>query len=276
MYLGLPACLQIFDIDRVSTHVHCQWRRNVARSHHRLMTVNGLLYQPLHGSCRQLFMTAWVMQFNSIATLLGRTAQIDLSLSLGWHLTVSQMRVKAACGLNPSRSQLRLSACLSMTSRARHSQQVVSKRTSSTDVSSATPQGISASNYQYAHRASLDACTHLFMCQPCSCGFFARITLSKKVQSSMLVWMTTQSLPRCLKLQNAGVRKKACRPSAVNPFIQAALAEARHTCTDMSGDHDGDGGSYSDLEDFIVCKPDRSYTSLFAQHYKYSAQEQGC
>ena len=51
------------------------------------------------------------------------------------------------------------------------------------------------------------------------------------------------------------------------------MAEARHTCTDLNGDLDGDGGSYSDLEDFIVCKPERSYKSLFAQHYKYSARE---
>lgn len=50
------------------------------------------------------------------------------------------------------------------------------------------------------------------------------------------------------------------------------MAEARYTCTNVSGDLDGDGG-YSDLEDFIVCKPDRSYKSLFAQHYKYSARE---
>ena len=51
------------------------------------------------------------------------------------------------------------------------------------------------------------------------------------------------------------------------------MAEARYTCTDVSGDLEGDGGSYSDLEDFIVCKPDRSYNSLFAQHYKYFARE---
>lgn len=51
------------------------------------------------------------------------------------------------------------------------------------------------------------------------------------------------------------------------------MAEARRSCPDLSGDLDGDDGSYSDLEDFIVCKPERSYKSLFAQHYKYSAHE---
>lgn len=68
-------------------------------------------------------------------------------------------------------------------------------------------------------------------------------------------------------------RKTANKNSAINPYIQAALAEARYTCTDLSGDLGGDWGSYSDLEDFIVCKPDRSYKSLFAEHYKYSARE---
>lgn len=61
--------------------------------------------------------------------------------------------------------------------------------------------------------------------------------------------------------------------SSTNPYIQAAMAEARCLCTDLSGNPDGDEGSYSDLEDFIVCKPERSYKSLFAQHYKYSAHE---
>ena len=37
------------------------------------------------------------------------------------------------------------------------------------------------------------------------------------------------------------------------------MAEAQYTCTDVSGDLDRDGASYSDLEDFVVCKPDRSY-----------------
>ncbi|KAL0019081.1 hypothetical protein WJX79_005114 [Trebouxia sp. C0005] len=58
---------------------------------------------------------------------------------------------------------------------------------------------------------------------------------------------------------------------STNPFIQAAMAEARQSCTNNCQDLDGDGGSYSDLEDFIVCKPNRSYTSLFSKHYKYSA-----
>lgn len=51
------------------------------------------------------------------------------------------------------------------------------------------------------------------------------------------------------------------------------MAEGRHTSLYLNVDLDGDGGSYSNLEDFIVCKPDRSYKSLFAQHYKYSAHE---
>ena len=68
------------------------------------------------------------------------------------------------------------------------------------------------------------------------------------------------------------VRQKITRTSA-NPFIQAAIAEARQSYTDNCSDLDKDGGDYSDLEDFIVCKPDRSYTSLFSKHYNYSAVE---
>ena len=60
--------------------------------------------------------------------------------------------------------------------------------------------------------------------------------------------------------------------SAVNPFIRAAMAEARQSCADVNNEFEGDSGTFSDLEDFIVCKPDRSYTSLFAKHYKYSGQ----
>ena len=73
----------------------------------------------------------------------------------------------------------------------------------------------------------------------------------------------------------AGVKRNTAgnKMSSINPYIQAAMAEARRSCPDLSGDLDGDDGSYSDLEDFIVCKPERSYKSLFAQHYKYSAHE---
>ena len=37
--------------------------------------------------------------------------------------------------------------------------------------------------------------------------------------------------------------KAGKKPSATNPYIQAAMAEARHMCTDVSGDLDGDGGT---------------------------------
>ena len=41
--------------------------------------------------------------------------------------------------------------------------------------------------------------------------------------------------------------------------------------TYAEADCNADTGDYSDLEDFIVCKPDRSYESMFAKHYRYSA-----
>ncbi len=70
---------------------------------------------------------------------------------------------------------------------------------------------------------------------------------------------------------HTGLAKQKCAKKSANPFIQAAMAEARQSCANSCQDLEGDGGSYSDLEDFIVCKPDRSYTSLFSKHYKYSA-----
>ena len=64
-------------------------------------------------------------------------------------------------------------------------------------------------------------------------------------------------------------KHKANRP--INSFVQAALAESRQATAVGKADIDGDGGDFSDLEDFIVCKPDRSYQNLFAKHYRYSA-----
>ncbi|DBA84407.1 TPA: hypothetical protein ACH3X1_006045 [Trebouxia sp. C0004] len=68
----------------------------------------------------------------------------------------------------------------------------------------------------------------------------------------------------------AGLARQKVAKKSANPFIQAAMAEARQSGTNSCQDLEGDGGSYSDLEDFIVCKPDRNYTSLFSKHYKYS------
>ena len=34
---------------------------------------------------------------------------------------------------------------------------------------------------------------------------------------------------------------------------------------------DSSCGDFPDLEDFIVCKPDRNYLSLFSKHYRYSS-----
>ena len=56
----------------------------------------------------------------------------------------------------------------------------------------------------------------------------------------------------------------------MNSYLKAALAEERcREVTDSEADDDG----YSDLEDFIVCKPDRDYTSFIAREFKYSADD---
>ena len=66
-------------------------------------------------------------------------------------------------------------------------------------------------------------------------------------------------------------KKRSKRRSPLNPFIKAAMAEARQLGTYAEVDCNVDAGDYSDLEDFIVCKPDRSYELLFANHYRYAA-----
>lgn len=56
----------------------------------------------------------------------------------------------------------------------------------------------------------------------------------------------------------------------MNSYLKAALAEERcREVTDSEADDDG----YSDLEDFIVCKPDRDYKSFIAREFKYSADD---
>ena len=58
----------------------------------------------------------------------------------------------------------------------------------------------------------------------------------------------------------------AGRYQPTNAYVRAALAEARHRGTLDSDDESG----YSDLEDFIVCKPGRDYQNLIAKEFKYS------
>ena len=36
---------------------------------------------------------------------------------------------------------------------------------------------------------------------------------------------------------------------------------------------EGDDENYSDLEDFIVCKPERDYDSFIARQFRYSAAD---
>jgi hypothetical protein len=85
-----------------------------------------------------------------------------------------------------------------------------------------------------------------------------------------------QSGKAALALEDARKRRQGRRSSA-NPFIDAVLLE------DLAhgGAHDeSDSGSdaYSDLEDFIVCKPGRrtcDYVALIDEHFRYSADEYG-
>ena len=42
-----------------------------------------------------------------------------------------------------------------------------------------------------------------------------------------------------------------------------------HADSDDSGSGAGDDSGWSDLEDFIVCKPDRDYSKLFDRRFGY-------
>ena len=85
-----------------------------------------------------------------------------------------------------------------------------------------------------------------------------------------------QSGKAALALENARKRRRGRRSSA-NPFIDAVMLE------DLAhgGTHDEDdcgSDDYSDLEDFIVCKPGRrtcDYVALIDEHFRYSADEYG-
>ena len=96
--------------------------------------------------------------------------------------------------------------------------------------------------------------------------------------------------------------KRALSRKTNNPFVAAALAEmARHKgsgkywrgdkdeyCPDASpgrgnpgpadppASSDGEEGDcFSDLEDFIVCKPGRDYSRLFSDEFAYSGKRDG-
>ncbi|KAK9830136.1 hypothetical protein WJX72_009947 [[Myrmecia] bisecta] len=64
-------------------------------------------------------------------------------------------------------------------------------------------------------------------------------------------------------------RKAGKRRAVHNPYIKAAMAE--ETAQGAPGsDEDSD---YSDLDDFIVCKPGRDYSTLLSERFQYSARE---
>ena len=51
-----------------------------------------------------------------------------------------------------------------------------------------------------------------------------------------------------------------------NAYLRAAMAEDVR----LGADSEDDSG-YSDLEDFIVCKPGRDYGALIAKEFKYKS-----
>lgn len=55
----------------------------------------------------------------------------------------------------------------------------------------------------------------------------------------------------------------ACCPNA------HLFSTPMHADSDDSGSGAGDDSDWSDLEDFIVCKPDRDYSKLFDRRFGY-------
>eukprot|EP00884_Botryococcus_braunii_P023663 jgi/Botrbrau1/9981/Bobra.0012s0072.1 len=67
--------------------------------------------------------------------------------------------------------------------------------------------------------------------------------------------------------QNKGKRQKSR-----NPYILAVLEEMRRgRPAPCKGFDDGEADDYSDLDDFIVCKPGRNYSHLIASEFRYTA-----
>jgi len=54
-----------------------------------------------------------------------------------------------------------------------------------------------------------------------------------------------------------------------NAYLKAAVAE--HRCFGACGADSDDESGYSDLEDFIVCKPGRDYGALIQKEFKYKS-----
>ena len=52
-----------------------------------------------------------------------------------------------------------------------------------------------------------------------------------------------------------------------NAYLQAAFAEHKGFGLDSE-----DESGYSDLEDFVVCKPGRDYTELIGKEFKYTSK----
>ena len=56
----------------------------------------------------------------------------------------------------------------------------------------------------------------------------------------------------------AGAGIAARKGGSANAFVKAALAEC------------GGGDKYEDLDDFIVCQPERNYSSLFSSDFRFA------
>lgn len=55
-----------------------------------------------------------------------------------------------------------------------------------------------------------------------------------------------------------------------NAYLRAAFAEGK-----LFGMETDDESGYSDLEDFIVCKPGRDYSNLIKDEFKYTPASKG-
>ena len=77
--------------------------------------------------------------------------------------------------------------------------------------------------------------------------------------------------------QKRGKKRRRGRRKSANPFIDAVILEdLAHEATYEEDTDESD--AYSDLEDFIVCKPGRNsgdYAALINKHFRYSADEYG-
>lgn len=128
-----------------------------------------------------------------------------------------------------------------------------------------------------------------WLCPPCrSCELFRSLSVLPALQGAVLV--VSYPGPPCLWFLTPTWMNRLCftlmdlicadwplawtgkrRQRSKNPYIRAVLDEMRRVPKLGSAQpSDGETDDFSDLEDFIVCKPGRNYSRLISDEFRYT------